>query len=271
MLGPLGTEDGVAPCLFADDGRYVGMLNVSTRRPRHTPDPARAVVTLLTEALAATPDHRSVPPSGKAAAADARRPGRSPGNRTHPLARTRQHETRTAGVPQPLGLPKESAEHVKSILALQLPQADVEFDLIVGMETEDRQHTGSRPDPRDRALGIRRGGTARPPSGAPEAPSVSPSEYWRFQPPLHDRIEDRPPVLHRGIRDTRPAAAPRALVEGSAGAGARSSASTAGRALPPGSDLEFRGLRAPPCVTGRRGRCPARSRRSPRRSVPRAV
>ncbi|CAL9349284.1 hypothetical protein SUDANB15_00427 [Streptomyces sp. enrichment culture] len=89
--------------------------------------------------------------------------------------------------------------------------------------------------------------------------------------PLHGRIEDRPPVLHRGIRDTRPAAAPRALVEGSAGAGARSSASTAGRALPPGSDLEFRGLRAPPCVTGRRGRCPARSRRSPRRSVLRAV
>ncbi|MFD7166330.1 response regulator transcription factor [Streptomyces violascens] len=30
------------------------MLNISTRRPRRTPDPARAVVTLLTESLAAT-------------------------------------------------------------------------------------------------------------------------------------------------------------------------------------------------------------------------
>ncbi|WP_253191544.1 hypothetical protein [Streptomyces sp. M1013] len=34
VLSPLGVEDGVAQCLFADDGRYVGMLNVSTRRPR---------------------------------------------------------------------------------------------------------------------------------------------------------------------------------------------------------------------------------------------
>ncbi|MFE7593986.1 LuxR C-terminal-related transcriptional regulator, partial [Kitasatospora sp. NPDC057512] len=53
VLSPLGIEGGVAQCLFAADGRYVGMLNVSTRRPRRTPDPARAVVTLLTEALAA--------------------------------------------------------------------------------------------------------------------------------------------------------------------------------------------------------------------------
>ncbi|GGR66837.1 helix-turn-helix transcriptional regulator [Streptomyces roseolus] len=54
VLAPLGIVDGVAQCLFAPDGRYVGMLNVSIRRPRRTPDPARAVVTLLTEALAAT-------------------------------------------------------------------------------------------------------------------------------------------------------------------------------------------------------------------------
>ncbi|GGU03252.1 helix-turn-helix transcriptional regulator [Streptomyces violascens] len=54
VLSPLGIEGGVAQCLFATDGRYVGMLNISTRRPRHTPDPARAVVTLLTESLAAT-------------------------------------------------------------------------------------------------------------------------------------------------------------------------------------------------------------------------
>ncbi|MCG0069107.1 autoinducer binding domain-containing protein, partial [Streptomyces tricolor] len=53
VLSPLGIEDGVAQCLFAADGRYVGMLNVSTRRPRRTPDPARAAVTLLTETLTA--------------------------------------------------------------------------------------------------------------------------------------------------------------------------------------------------------------------------
>ncbi|QEU96871.1 helix-turn-helix transcriptional regulator [Streptomyces kanamyceticus] len=52
VLSPLGIEDGVAQCLFAADGSYVGMLNVSTRRIRHTPDPARAVVALLTETLA---------------------------------------------------------------------------------------------------------------------------------------------------------------------------------------------------------------------------
>ncbi|MEU1334855.1 helix-turn-helix transcriptional regulator [Streptomyces sp. NPDC005865] len=38
------------------------MLNVSTRRPRRTPDPARAVVTLLTESLAATLDPRTAGP-----------------------------------------------------------------------------------------------------------------------------------------------------------------------------------------------------------------
>ncbi|MER5933585.1 LuxR C-terminal-related transcriptional regulator [Streptomyces sp. NPDC002054] len=64
VLSPLGIEDGVAQCLFAADGRYVGMLNVSTRRPRRTPDPARAVVTLLTEALAAAVDPRADPRPG---------------------------------------------------------------------------------------------------------------------------------------------------------------------------------------------------------------
>ncbi|MFJ4803059.1 helix-turn-helix transcriptional regulator [Streptomyces murinus] len=54
VLRPLGITDGVAQCLFAADGRYVGMLNISTRPPRRAPDAARAVVTLLTESLAAT-------------------------------------------------------------------------------------------------------------------------------------------------------------------------------------------------------------------------
>ncbi|MFE0042977.1 LuxR C-terminal-related transcriptional regulator [Streptomyces albireticuli] len=84
VLRPLGIEGGVAQCLFAADGRYVGMLNVSTRRPRHAPDPARAVVTLLTEALAAAVAPRSDPPSEESAAAgpapDAPHPGaRRPG------------------------------------------------------------------------------------------------------------------------------------------------------------------------------------------------
>lgn len=79
VLRPLGIEDGVAQCLFAADGRYVGMLNVSTRRPRRTPDPARAVITLLTEALAAAVDPRAgLPPEDVAVLgpeADERRPG----------------------------------------------------------------------------------------------------------------------------------------------------------------------------------------------------
>ncbi|WP_316528294.1 helix-turn-helix transcriptional regulator [Kitasatospora brasiliensis] len=76
VLSPLGIEDGVAQCLFAADGRYVGMLNVSSRRPGRAPDPARAAVTLLTEALAA-----AVAPTATASASDsapdaaARRPG----------------------------------------------------------------------------------------------------------------------------------------------------------------------------------------------------
>ncbi|MEU5470542.1 LuxR family transcriptional regulator [Streptomyces lydicus] len=61
VLRPLRIEGGVAQCLFTTDGRYVGMLNVSTRRPRRTPDAVRAVVTLLTEALAAAVDPRSGP------------------------------------------------------------------------------------------------------------------------------------------------------------------------------------------------------------------
>ncbi|MCX4966802.1 LuxR C-terminal-related transcriptional regulator [Streptomyces sp. NBC_00654] len=70
VLCPLGIEDGVAQCLFAADGRYVGMLNVSTRRPRRAPDPARAVVTLLTEALAAAVATGAGPSPEETAAAE---------------------------------------------------------------------------------------------------------------------------------------------------------------------------------------------------------
>jgi hypothetical protein len=50
----------------------------------------------------------------------------------------RVHQHRLAQPPP--DLPKEAAEHIDSILALQLPQVDVEVDFIVGTESEDRQH-----------------------------------------------------------------------------------------------------------------------------------
>ncbi|MEU7583515.1 LuxR C-terminal-related transcriptional regulator [Streptomyces sp. NPDC041068] len=63
VLAPLGIEGGVAQCLFAADGRYVGMLNVSTCRSRRVPEPVRAAVTLLTEALAAAIDPGAAVPA----------------------------------------------------------------------------------------------------------------------------------------------------------------------------------------------------------------
>ncbi|MGX8904572.1 response regulator transcription factor [Streptomyces netropsis] len=56
VLDPLGVEDGVAQCLFAADGRYVGMLNVSTIRKPCDQPAVRAVMTLLGECLAAVTD-----------------------------------------------------------------------------------------------------------------------------------------------------------------------------------------------------------------------
>ncbi|WKX68979.1 LuxR family transcriptional regulator [Streptomyces sp. XD-27] len=63
VLEPRGIEDGVAQCLFAPDGRYVGVLNVSTTRVRARQDPARGVLTLLGECLAAVADPLWQPPS----------------------------------------------------------------------------------------------------------------------------------------------------------------------------------------------------------------
>ncbi|MFH8371460.1 LuxR C-terminal-related transcriptional regulator [Streptomyces sp. NPDC018031] len=72
VLEPIGVEDGVAQCLFAPDGRYVGVLNVSTVRPRHRHDPARAVMTLLNECLAAVADPAQQLVSGDGPAVAAR-------------------------------------------------------------------------------------------------------------------------------------------------------------------------------------------------------
>jgi hypothetical protein len=81
VLRPLGIEDGVAQCLFAADGRYVGMLNVSTRRPRRAPVPARALViprpsprpSIPTRALRPRPAPRPTAPRTGGDPADSRR------------------------------------------------------------------------------------------------------------------------------------------------------------------------------------------------------
>ncbi len=109
----------------------------------------------------------------------------------------RVHQHRLAQPPP--DLPKEAAEHIKSILALQLPQVDVEVDFIGSMETEDRQHIGGRPDPQVPALGIRRTGQHGPrPGHRKHRLSLG---VLALPALLRDKIEDHLPVLHRGIRD----------------------------------------------------------------------
>ncbi|MEV7239118.1 LuxR C-terminal-related transcriptional regulator [Streptomyces sp. NPDC051020] len=131
VLSPLGIEDGVAQCLFAADGRYVGMLNVSTRRPRCAPDPARAVVTLLTEALAAAVDPcAGLPPEEIAAAdpaadarhSDARRPGGLSPRELQVLAELTAGRTNREIAERLYITPRTVGTHVEHILAkLDLP------------------------------------------------------------------------------------------------------------------------------------------------------
>ncbi|MEV7795492.1 LuxR C-terminal-related transcriptional regulator [Streptomyces sp. NPDC087512] len=120
VLSPLGIEDGVAQCLFAADGRYVGMLNVSTRRPRRAPDPARAAVTLLTEALAEAVA-RAGTPSGEAAA-DARRPGGLSPREVEVLAQLTTGRTNREIAERLCVTPRTVGTHIEHILAkLDLP------------------------------------------------------------------------------------------------------------------------------------------------------
>ncbi|MEU9762386.1 LuxR C-terminal-related transcriptional regulator [Streptomyces sp. NPDC047985] len=126
VLRPLGIEDGVAQCLFAADGRYVGMLNVSTRRPRRTPDPARAVVTLLTEALAAAVDRGEGPPPEQVAPAapgtDAWRPGGLSPRELQVLAELTAGRTNREIAERLYITPRTVGTHVEHILAkLGLP------------------------------------------------------------------------------------------------------------------------------------------------------
>ncbi|MFJ3928570.1 LuxR C-terminal-related transcriptional regulator [Streptomyces sp. NPDC090022] len=120
VLRPLGIEDGVAQCLFAADGRYVGMLNVSVQRPRRTPDPARAVVTLLTEALAATVD-RTAGPSPEEATAAAPPGGLSP-RELQVLAELTAGRTNREIAERLYIAPRTVGTHIEHILAkLDLP------------------------------------------------------------------------------------------------------------------------------------------------------
>ncbi|GAO11061.1 putative LuxR family transcriptional regulator [Streptomyces lydicamycinicus] len=125
VLRPLGIEGGVAQCLFNADGRYVGMLNVSTRRPRRAPDPARAVVTLLTEALAAAVARGGPPPEEATAAdpaADARRRGGLSPREVQVLAELTTGRTNKEIAERLCITPRTVGTHVEHILAkLELP------------------------------------------------------------------------------------------------------------------------------------------------------
>ncbi|MFD0150091.1 LuxR C-terminal-related transcriptional regulator [Streptomyces sp. NPDC055721] len=132
VLSPLGIEDGVAQCLFSADGRYVGMLNVSTRAPLRTADPARAVVTLLTEALAAAVDPRACPsracpsPEEVATVPDpargARRPGGLSPRELQVLAELTAGRTNREIAQRLYITPRTVGTHIEHILAkLDLP------------------------------------------------------------------------------------------------------------------------------------------------------
>lgn len=129
VLSPLGIEDGVAQCLFAADGRYVGMLNVSTRGPRRAPDATRAVVTLLTEALAgavaAAVDPREGPAAEKAATESApapERPGGLSPRELQVLAELTTGRTNREIAERLYVTPRTVGTHIEHILAkLDLP------------------------------------------------------------------------------------------------------------------------------------------------------
>ncbi|GAA3249922.1 hypothetical protein GCM10017691_61330 [Pseudonocardia petroleophila] len=56
LIDPLGFRDGLTLCLFAADGRYVGVLNASTLDPRHPDDDVVAILDLLAADLGAALD-----------------------------------------------------------------------------------------------------------------------------------------------------------------------------------------------------------------------
>lgn len=56
VIGPLGFVDGLTQCLFAHDGRYLGMLNISTRDCCRPDTDAVDLLSLLTDELATVLD-----------------------------------------------------------------------------------------------------------------------------------------------------------------------------------------------------------------------
>ncbi|MFD4371856.1 response regulator transcription factor [Streptomyces sp. NPDC058486] len=122
VLSPLGIEDGVAQCLFAADGRYVGMLNVSIRRPLPTPDPARAVVTLLTESLAAAVASRDPEAPPPPPTPPTRRPGGLSPRELEVLAELTAGRTNRQIAERLYITPRTVGTHIEHILAkLDLP------------------------------------------------------------------------------------------------------------------------------------------------------
>ncbi|MCW8380692.1 helix-turn-helix transcriptional regulator [Streptomyces justiciae] len=66
VIEPSGFEDGLTRCLFAQDGRYVGVLNLSMERRRAARPGSAQVLDLLDDCLAAAVD----PPEGTATAVE---------------------------------------------------------------------------------------------------------------------------------------------------------------------------------------------------------
>jgi DNA-binding CsgD family transcriptional regulator len=56
VIDPLGFADGLTQCLFAGDGRYLGMLNASTLDRRHPDDDVVDLLALLADDLAVALD-----------------------------------------------------------------------------------------------------------------------------------------------------------------------------------------------------------------------
>lgn len=70
IMTPCGFRDGVTQCLFAADGRYVGMLNASSLDGRHPDDDAVALLDLLGPDLAALLDPVPAAPAWSAGLAE---------------------------------------------------------------------------------------------------------------------------------------------------------------------------------------------------------
>ncbi|WP_214371189.1 helix-turn-helix transcriptional regulator [Pseudonocardia sp. H11422] len=75
IIDPLGFADGLTQCLFARDGRYLGMLNASTVDRRHPDDDAVALLDLLADDLAAALDPLPTALPATGALADGRTEG----------------------------------------------------------------------------------------------------------------------------------------------------------------------------------------------------